>query len=1264
MFYLCKTDGSILGVMSGLKIDSVSLTKKITDFWELTFSVARWIDEDGVLVQSDYYDSIDELMQVYDDIEKIYYIIDSEPEIANDGNIETKNVTAHSCECELNHKYLSNFKVNNGTSDSLEYLAEGNIDDYTKLPKEYIQIVNYENPELSLMHLCLENTEWQVSEDIEEDICTMKYAFDSNDDIYTFLLKSLSPLAKLIVIFDRLDKKINLVKASEYGEDTGVYISIHNLLKSVDVSSSSQDSIMTKIFPSGSEDLNVRYVNFGQDYIEDYDYFFDTKNEYDDYKFVSNILHDKYHTWKDYRDHELVPYYNKEVTRRELYAEYTKSYNQKTLDINELRNRLPNDGCSIDYLKWKYDELQEALIAYRNALKALVEIYKLEYGVESIGEAPDYEPVPSTATNIKSTIYWIDFESYNQIIEKVIEAHKQWVKTDEKGNFLYDDDGNYIYLETGNPYYYNDTTIVKEVNDWLYDFSLYGSDELSSKIKAWNETASILFDKCFIKEGTVADPISYITKDDWDSLTAEDKGRFSSSLDFTNRLESYLDYMSFEERENSLTKRVNKGVIVLCKEALKDRENEIKDLQEEQSEIQALRTELANSVIMSNFKVDGENLFTEEELTIVKRFVRETNYENSNYVTTNLDDIVSIVDIQEQLYQDSLIHLSEISQPQYSFKAQISNLYCIEEFAEYIEPFVIGNFIYVNIGLYQDEWVKMRVITETKNPLIDDQTIEIEFSTMTKSLEGISDLAFLLDDSGNGTASSSSSSSSSSSDGVYGTNDAQIQISNNMLNALLKTDNFNSAIQNSLLNSITNNTNNFSTLLSSVGLFNTISVTGDAIVGGFLKSENYSEENKTGSLIDLSNGQFSFGGGKLVFDGTSLTVNGYATTADNEEAKKSATDFLAKTTSGSIVIGNMADASATTNTIIDYTGMAVRIGEEEVARFSNEESFIGIAKPDLNEQTGLPTVDRFTNSSLGLLKFPKTDADSKSSYILGINARQQKYNSNIIEDIGELYSNGTLILTPDQRNEKDTYISFSSTTETSSLSSFHLVMNREKFLTSYPTRSSGYQPLYNPLIHEPEKITELNAGDNSSLYISSGFATKIDVIHDNVLLSLRLFENGGGFSDKKLCYESISVDLVPGMSYLIYIRDYESFDMLNNADATTTSGMYSTPIISAKVYMLTVGVLTSDTVNDCLLFELGAGKKKTESTDNTDTPIDGQSELDDSIIIDESGDYQFEYTSITSTKSLRFDIASLKNRQLVTIRKYEYNPFVYTTFGS
>lgn len=906
--YLCKADCSLLGTISGIKTETCQITKNLTDFWELTFEVERYTDKNGTLVQSSYYDSIDTLMKIYFDSNDVqmFFVINTEPAIAGDGYQETKTVTAHSIECELNNMFLKNFKINCGTKDSQEYLATDsnntayNINPYTELPYEYISLVNYRDPQLSLMHLALQNTGWTVKTNIDPEICQIKKSFDiSSSNIYAFLMETVSPTASVLFEFDRKHKQIGMVKLENSGEDTGIFVTMRNLMNHFEVSGT-EDNIITKLTPNGADNLGIEYVNFGKDYIINLDYFMDTINEYSDYKYVSTELHNKYHTWKDYRDNEQssIGYHfssgigstpqtiTLKGTRRELYKELSKLYNQTILDISERKNRVPNDGASIDYKTYSLEELKISLNAYNQALAALITIYKNEYGVTQIGNAPNYTPTPSNAVNIKDTPYWYDFYAYKEsIIPKVEQALKMYCQTDENGNLMTDNNGNFIELEFGNPDYYADSGIVKEVDSYKYEWSLYGLDELESKKKAWSEAANLLFDDCFIQSGTITNPTAYRIPNEtgWNSLSETQKKRFTSQSAYIEKLNQYLDYMSFNTRDNSLTKTKCKGVIRQCDDAIRKIKNEISLIEQKQDWFSRQRREIANSVTFENFKVNNTLLFTEKDLNVINSMIREDEYTNDNILITSLDDIVTTIDVQEELYQSAIEKLYEISQPQYSFHTELDNIYALDEFQYYQKPFEIGNFIRVSLEIHEEicdnKFIKLRLVSITYNPLESDENLSVEFSTIVKAINGISDLGYFLGKN-NSSSGGSTSSGSSSSDGTYGNNNANVQISNHMLNALLNTELFGTTVTDVILDSLKSNKGNFNTLFSHSGIFDSLEAGRIKISGtclfDIIKSSNY-VEGKSGSMLNLIDGSFSFASGALSYNpDKGLVIQGVA----------------------------------------------------------------------------------------------------------------------------------------------------------------------------------------------------------------------------------------------------------------------------------------------------------------------------------------------------------------------------------------------------
>ena len=132
--YLAKPGQRILGVINGIDEDSCSLTKNLNNTSELTFTVSRKLD--GDLEHASITDG--EVTQYYDQIERHYELylpyhgwfkINEEPEIDNDGTVETKSVRAESLEIELQQYDLVNFDINSGEVYSKEMLATDNTYD-------------------------------------------------------------------------------------------------------------------------------------------------------------------------------------------------------------------------------------------------------------------------------------------------------------------------------------------------------------------------------------------------------------------------------------------------------------------------------------------------------------------------------------------------------------------------------------------------------------------------------------------------------------------------------------------------------------------------------------------------------------------------------------------------------------------------------------------------------------------------------------------------------------------------------------------------------------------------------------------------------------------------------------------------------------------------------------------------------------------------------------------------------------------------------
>ena len=380
--YLGTPNGKILCAINGIEESTFQLTSKFNNTFELTFDLNENIliqDGKGLskLVHSNVYDLVGWLMRVY--VENVGWFIMEHPKITDDGMKQTKTITCQSAEIEMQQHDLKNFKINQGTTDSYEMLADNNVEkiDDVEFAKEQIKFHNPKNPQLSLIDLALKAAGmkgWSVGE-IDSTPKTYrtykdgKYvetttllsneigAFDvESQDLYSFFTQDMAKYFQCVFVFDFLHMKISAYHPENYGKSTNVNINFRNLQQSQEITVD-DSTLFTRYYVQGADDLGITYVNFGSNYIENIDYYL---NE----KYFSPLLIIKYKLWKE--DYEEA---------RILYIEATRQYNEQMKVVTELYDRVPLDDCSTDWSTFTDDELKEAQANYQAQLKGYEQFY-------------------------------------------------------------------------------------------------------------------------------------------------------------------------------------------------------------------------------------------------------------------------------------------------------------------------------------------------------------------------------------------------------------------------------------------------------------------------------------------------------------------------------------------------------------------------------------------------------------------------------------------------------------------------------------------------------------------------------------------------------------------------------------------------------------------------------------------------------------------------------------------------------------------------
>lgn len=362
------------------------------------------------------------------------------------------------------------------------------------------------------------------------------------------------------------------------------------------------------------------------------------------------------------------------------------------------------------------------------------------------------------------------------------------------------------------------------------------------------------------------------------------------------------DYSSYGDIYNALYLPYHKKLEAIQKE-IQVRAEEIKTVESRLAELEKSQAEITEYLNLEHFL--GETLWKE-----LCAFRREDSFENSNYVSNGLDNTELLKKAQE-LLEKAKIDAVTASTLQMSLSTSMFNLLAIPEFEKLTDMFEGGNWI--RIGL-DNKIYRLRLVHYKIN-FSEIQNIEVEFSDVTQTANGLSDVNSLM-----------SKVQSMSGNFHYVAHQAEQgskgfaeldKIRNDGLDAALYKV-VNGANQefvidehgitgkqwddilgsyspeqvkmiNNLLVYTDNNWNTAKAALGKIqyydpirkaqmekyGLIAEAVISGilmsNDIIGGHIYSENYSPVS--GTHMNLNTGDFSFAGGKLVYDSQKNTLN-------------------------------------------------------------------------------------------------------------------------------------------------------------------------------------------------------------------------------------------------------------------------------------------------------------------------------------------------------------------------------------------------------
>ena len=325
--YLGEVDAATI---NGVPNYNLHGTFRFNDVSEISFkSPARYTDGFGDDIESPVYSKLNLFRKIKLNGFGVFEITDCEE--VTDGVSTYKSITARSAENEFTRKKVT-LEINMGTETSIDSVV----------------LYNPHDKEHSLMHLVMSKLPHWSYGYVDPALASRQRSFDIEDrDVYSFLNQDVAKTFGIIFTYDTDNEIINIYDAETVGDDTDVFISAENLAEQINAEANTDD-IVTKCRVVGSDGLNAREYNLGQDYIVDISYFLD--NQY-----MPQELVDKYKAYLDMVN-----------TRRPEYEELLEQLDIATVKYQDIYNKMPSSTSSTDWSEYGMAGLKSKQKEYEN----------------------------------------------------------------------------------------------------------------------------------------------------------------------------------------------------------------------------------------------------------------------------------------------------------------------------------------------------------------------------------------------------------------------------------------------------------------------------------------------------------------------------------------------------------------------------------------------------------------------------------------------------------------------------------------------------------------------------------------------------------------------------------------------------------------------------------------------------------------------------------------------------------------------------------
>ena len=259
----------------------------------------------------------------------------------------------------------------------------------------------------SLLHIISAECGWSIGH-VSNELLTKYRTFDINSmEIYNLLTTKISDSFGCVFQFDSYTKTINAYLLSELEEMTDIIISKKNILKEY-IKDDSDNPIVTKMRVRGADDLDIRSVNLGRNYLVNLDYYMT----------------------EDWCSQGLVDAYNT----------YKTDYNNIRTSFNTSLARLKTKNAELTTLKAELKDLESLKSAQENVMGVSVQ----SHGRVPIPSDSDYTIYQNAVTLVNGYVAQIVTKK-NQITSKQNEINSVQLTLDSISDSI--DENNYFTPE-------------------------------------------------------------------------------------------------------------------------------------------------------------------------------------------------------------------------------------------------------------------------------------------------------------------------------------------------------------------------------------------------------------------------------------------------------------------------------------------------------------------------------------------------------------------------------------------------------------------------------------------------------------------------------------------------------------------------------------------------------------------------------------------------------------------------------------------------